>query len=118
VYVCSNVCFLQVVELATPNPTTCSVSNPDSRFYAPWCGHCQNLKPAYDKLAESLQGIVKVAAIDCDDEKNKRTCGEHGIQGFPTLKIFKPSKQKGKPVVEGTTNPTVAPLNLAHNNRL
>ncbi|KAF8544239.1 thioredoxin-like protein [Trichophaea hybrida] len=69
-------------------------------FYAPWCGHCQNLKPVYNKLAESLQGIVKVAAIDCDDEKNKRTCGEHGVQGFPTLKIFKPSKTKGKPSVE------------------
>ncbi|KAI5798167.1 hypothetical protein FPQ18DRAFT_321741 [Pyronema domesticum] len=69
-------------------------------FVAPWCGHCQNLKPSYAKLAESLKGIVKVAAIDCDEEANKRTCGEYGVQGFPTIKIFKPSKKKGKPIVE------------------
>jgi protein disulfide-isomerase A6 len=48
-----------------------------------------------------LKGIVKVAAIDCDEEANKRTCGEYGVQGFPTIKIFKPSKKKGKPIVEG-----------------
>ena len=75
------------------------------RFYAPWCGHCQNLKPAYDKVASSLKGIVKVAAIDCDDEKNKRTCSEYGVQGFPTLKIFSPSNRKGKPSIEGTVYP-------------
>lgn len=44
---------------------------------------------------------MKVAAIDCDEEANKRTCGEYGVQGFPTIKIFKPSKKKGKPIVEG-----------------
>jgi protein disulfide-isomerase A6 len=49
-----------------------------------------------------MKGIGKVAAIDCDDERNKRTCGEYGIQGFPTLKIFRPSAKKGKPVVEGS----------------
>ncbi|CUS15200.1 unnamed protein product [Tuber aestivum] len=63
-------------------------------------GHCQNLKPIYEKAAKSLKGLAKVAAIDCDEEKNKRLCGEYGIQGFPTLKVFKPGKRKGKPIVE------------------
>lgn len=86
------------------------------RFYAPWCGHCQNLKPAYDKVASSLKGIVKVAAIDCDDEKNKRTCGEYGVQGFPTLKIFSPSNRKGKPSIEGTvySHLTTEAVKLTH----
>ncbi|KAA8912857.1 hypothetical protein FN846DRAFT_886957 [Sphaerosporella brunnea] len=74
-------------------------------FYAPWCGHCQNLKPVYDKAATSLKGIAKVAAIDCDNEKNKRTCGEYGVQGFPTLKLFVPSGKTGKPIVEDYTGP-------------
>lgn len=65
-------------------------------------GHCQNLKSAYKKVAKSLKGIAKIAAIDCDDERNKPTCGKYGIQGFPTLKIFKSSGTKGKPQVEGT----------------
>lgn len=67
-------------------------------FYAPWCGHCQNLKPAYEKAAKSLQGIAKVAAIDCDDDANKQLCGSMGVKGFPTLKIIRPRGKK--PTVE------------------
>ncbi|RSM18470.1 hypothetical protein CDV31_002606 [Fusarium ambrosium] len=69
-------------------------------FYAPWCGHCQNLKPAYEKAAKNLEGLAKVAAIDCDDDANKPFCGSMGVQGFPTLKIVRPGKKYGKPVVE------------------
>lgn len=50
-----------------------------------------------------MKGLGKVAAIDCDDDKNKRICGEHGIKGFPTLKLFRPTGKKGKPAVEGAT---------------
>ncbi|MCJ1334794.1 hypothetical protein MMC09_000059 [Bachmanniomyces sp. S44760] len=69
-------------------------------FYAPWCGHCKNLKPAYEKAAKSLKDLANVAAVNCDDENNKPFCGNMGIQGFPTLKIVKPGKKTGKPVVE------------------
>ncbi|KAI3334073.1 thioredoxin-domain-containing protein [Ustulina deusta] len=70
-------------------------------FYAPWCGHCQNLKPAYEKAAKNLDGLAKVAAINCDEDENKQLCGMMGVQGFPTLKIVRPGKKKGsKPVVE------------------
>ncbi|KAJ5526610.1 PDI related protein A [Penicillium frequentans] len=69
-------------------------------FYAPWCGHCQNLKPAYEKAAQNLNGLAKVAAINCDEDENKPFCGQMGVQGFPTLKIVTPSKKPGKPRVE------------------
>lgn len=69
-------------------------------FYAPWCGHCQNLKPAYEKVATSLKGLAKVAAVNCDEENNKPLCGQLGVQGFPTLKIVRPSKKAGKPTLE------------------
>ncbi|KAF2186988.1 protein disulfide-isomerase MPD1 precursor [Zopfia rhizophila CBS 207.26] len=69
-------------------------------FYAPWCGHCRNLKPAYEAAAKSLAGIAKVAAVNCDDEMNKPFCGQMGVQGFPTLKIVRPGKERGKPTVE------------------
>jgi protein disulfide-isomerase A6 len=69
-------------------------------FYAPWCGHCKNLKPAYEKAAKSLDGLAKVAAVNCDDDANKPLCGKFGIQGFPTLKIVRPGKKAGRPVVE------------------
>ncbi|KUI62417.1 hypothetical protein VP1G_09562 [Cytospora mali] len=69
-------------------------------FYAPWCGHCQNLKPAYEKAAKNLEGLAKVAAVNCDDDANKPFCGTMGVQGFPTLKIIRPGAKKGRPVVE------------------
>lgn len=83
-------------------PDLISKSNHTSivEFYAPWCGHCQNLKPAYEKAAKSLAGLAKVAAIDCNEEDNKPFCGSMGVQGFPTLKIVRPSKKPGKPTVE------------------
>ncbi|KAF3933940.1 hypothetical protein ABW19_dt0206549 [Dactylella cylindrospora] len=77
-------------------------------FYAPWCGHCKNLKPAYEKAADNLRGLANVAAIDCDDERNKQTCAKWGIQGFPTIKTFKPGKVAGKPNVEDYNGPRTA----------
>ncbi|KAI1436811.1 thioredoxin-domain-containing protein [Xylaria sp. CBS 124048] len=74
-------------------------------FYAPWCGHCQNLKPAYEKAAKSLEGLAKVAAVNCDEDENKSLCGAMGVQGFPTLKIVRPGKKSGKPVVEDYQGP-------------
>ncbi|EPQ27046.1 uncharacterized protein PFL1_05330 [Pseudozyma flocculosa PF-1] len=63
-------------------------------FTAPWCGHCQRLVPEYEKAAKQLDGVVKLANIDCDDDKNKPLCGQYGIQGFPTLKVFPPTKKR------------------------
>lgn len=78
-------------------------------FYAPWCGHCQNLKPAYEKAAKNLDGLAKVAAVNCDDDANKPLCGAHGVQGFPTLKTFRPGKKAGsKPIVEDYRGPRTA----------
>jgi protein disulfide-isomerase A6 len=79
-----------------------------SRFYAPWCGHCQSLKPAYEKAAKSLEGIAKVAAINCDEEENKPFCGSMDVKGFPTLKIVRPGKKAGRPTVEDYQGPRTA----------
>ncbi|XP_060077241.1 protein disulfide-isomerase A5-like [Ylistrum balloti] len=59
-------------------------------FYAPWCGHCKQMKPDYAKAAETLkeeniEGIL--AAVDATKEK---TVGDQfSIKGFPTVKYFK-----------------------------
>jgi protein disulfide-isomerase A6 len=75
------------------------------RFYAPWCGHCQNLKPAYEKAAKNLAGLAKVAAVNCDEDLNKPLCGQMGVQGFPTLKIVRPGPKPGRPIVEDYQGP-------------
>lgn len=57
-------------------------------FYAPWCGHCQQLSPKWKALAKSLKGVVKVGAVNCDVHKS--LCSQHGISGFPTIKALTP----------------------------
>ncbi|KAK9863506.1 hypothetical protein WJX84_008794 [Apatococcus fuscideae] len=57
-------------------------------FFAPWCGHCKSLAPTYEKVAQHLQGIATVGAVDCDNDRNKPLCSRYQVQGFPTLKVF------------------------------
>ena len=77
-------------------------------FYAPWCGHCQNLKPAYEKAAKSLDGLANVAAVNCDEEGNKALCGRMGIRGFPTLKTVRVTGKIGKPIITDYQGPRSA----------
>ncbi|KAH8810443.1 disulfide isomerase, partial [Flagelloscypha sp. PMI_526] len=66
-------------------------------FVAPWCGHCQKMAPEYAKAAKGLNPLVPAYAIDCDEEKNKPLCGEQGVKGFPTVKVF-PRGNKVAPI--------------------
>jgi protein disulfide-isomerase A1 len=56
-------------------------------FYAPWCGHCKKLAPEYEVAATQLKGQVPIAKVDCTVHKD--VCDENGVQGFPTLKVFR-----------------------------
>ena len=37
-------------------------------FYADWCGPCKMMAPAIEKIAEELEGTVKVGKVNVDDE--------------------------------------------------
>lgn len=56
-------------------------------FYAPWCGHCRQLAPKWRKVAEALHGVVRVAAVNC--EQQQALCQQSGIRGYPTIKAFR-----------------------------
>lgn len=70
-------------------------------FYAPWCGHCKNLAPEWEKAANVLKGIVKVGAVDADQYKSLG--GKFGIKGFPTIKWFGLKKDSPKDYESGRT---------------
>jgi protein disulfide-isomerase-like protein len=55
-------------------------------YYAPWCGHCKNLKPIYENAATLLKGEFKLAKVDCDSQKS--ICNSMNITSYPSLKFF------------------------------
>jgi protein disulfide-isomerase-like protein len=58
-------------------------------FYAPWCGHCKNMKPAYVEAARDITSFVPgsyLAAVDAT--KATKLSERFKLQGFPTLKYF------------------------------
>jgi len=59
------------------------------KFYAPWCGHCKSMIPAYEETAEAFAKESSVVIADFDADQHKEIAGRFGVSGFPTLKFFK-----------------------------
>lgn len=56
-------------------------------FWAEWCGPCKTIAPTVQQLAGEFAGRAVVAKMNVDE--NPRTPGRFGIQGIPTLIIFR-----------------------------
>lgn len=58
------------------------------KFYAPWCGHCKNMAPAWEELGKALvdESGIEIASVDCTT--SKATCTKADIRSYPSLKVF------------------------------
>nr|KJB49808.1 hypothetical protein B456_008G141100 [Gossypium raimondii] len=65
-------------------------------FYAPWCGHCKNLAPTYEKVATAFKSEEDVVIANLDADKYRDLAEKYGISGFPTLKFFPKGNKAGE----------------------
>lgn len=56
-------------------------------FYADWCGPCKMMAPVVEKLAQEMDGQVKVGKINVDDEPE--LAQKYRVISIPTFLIFK-----------------------------
>ena len=61
-------------------------------FWAEWCAPCKVLMPLLAQIAESYQGELLLAKVDCDAEQD--IVARFGIRSLPTVVLFK----DGQPV--------------------
>ena len=55
-------------------------------FWAPWCGPCRMVAPILDQLAEEMDGKVRIAKINVDD--NQAVASKTGALAKPQLEAF------------------------------
>lgn len=60
-------------------------------FWAEWCGPCKMVAPIVEEIAEEYDGKLRVAKLDVDS--NRKTPGTYGVQGIPTLILFKDGQE-------------------------
>ena len=55
-------------------------------FWAPWCGPCRRMAPAYEQAAAQLEPHFRVAKVDTEAAPNLGT--RFNIRSIPTLALF------------------------------
>ena len=56
-------------------------------FWAPWCGYCRRIAPAYEKIAEEYGDRLVVAKVNIDEEA--QLAEAEGVEVIPTLILYK-----------------------------
>jgi len=56
------------------------------KFYAPWCGHCKNMAPAWAELGKAMKGKVNIGKLDATSET--ATQNKFGISSYPQIKLL------------------------------
>lgn len=55
-------------------------------FWAPWCGPCRTMAPAFAEAASALEPAVRLAKLNTEDEQ--MVGAQYGIRSIPTMILF------------------------------
>lgn len=60
-------------------------------FWAPWCGPCKMMAPAYEQAAAQLEPHIRVAKLNT--EVVQTIAAQYQIRSIPTLALFRDGKE-------------------------
>jgi thioredoxin 2 len=60
-------------------------------FWAPWCGPCKMMAPAFEQAAARLEPGFRFAKLNTDE--NQATAARFRIQSIPTIALFKGGRE-------------------------
>ena len=63
-------------------------------YWAPWCGYCRRIEPAYDRIAAQYASQLAVLKVNIDQEP--LLADSQGIEVIPTLILYKDGKALGQ----------------------
>ncbi len=60
-------------------------------FWAPWCGPCKTMAPAFAEAAAQLEPRVRLAKVNTEAEQG--LAAQFGIRSIPTLVLFRGGRE-------------------------
>ncbi len=70
-------------------------------FWAPWCGPCHMMAPAFEAAARELEPAVRLIKINTEEAQPLAV--QLGIRSIPTLVLFSDGREKAR--VSGAMDP-------------
>jgi thioredoxin 2 len=63
-------------------------------FWAPWCGPCRMMAPAFEQAAKQLEPHFRLAKVNTDEEQ--ALGARFNIRSIPTLALFRGGREIGR----------------------
>ncbi|MET0106605.1 MAG: thioredoxin TrxC [Sedimenticola sp.] len=60
-------------------------------FWAPWCGPCKMMAPAFEEAALRLEPNLRLVKVNT--EENQAIAAQFGIRSIPTLALFRQGRE-------------------------